>query len=183
MTAKASFTGYKWAGLETYDKDSPWHDRAYAFFVSIDWNALCQFTSKLRMDEPCIIDSQLTMGANHMIRVLKFADCTRWVARLRMPSMDPDDNTDNRNVQLQREVDCIQLIRERTTMPVPAVYGYIASADNAIGAPFMLMECLAGNVAVDLDNDVPSQHKASFYAEMANYQVNSIDPQRDSFLT
>ena len=37
----------------------------------------------------------------------------------------------------QREVDYIQLVRERAHTPVPALFGYVASADNHIGAPIM----------------------------------------------
>ena len=63
-------------------------------------------------------------------------------------------------------------MRERTDIPVPAVYGYVASAKNAIGAIFMLMECLSGNVGMDLNHDfIPSQYQEIIYAEMARFQV------------
>lgn len=67
----------------------------------------------------------------------------------------------------------MQLVKERTSVPVPAVFGYITSAKNEIGAPFMLMECLSGNVGVDLNGvEIPTQYKASLHREMARLQVD-----------
>lgn len=74
----------------------------------------------------------------------------------------------------QREVDCMLLVQERTSVPVPKVFGYASSVNNEIGAPFMLMECLPGNVAIEMEGsstDIPAQHKAAFYAAMAKFQV------------
>ena len=52
-------------------------------------------------------------------------------------------------------------MKERTTEPVPTIFGYVASARNEVGAPFMLMECLKGNVATGLKFDsVPAEHRA-----------------------
>lgn len=108
-----------------------------------------------------------------MIRIVEFKDGLRWIARFRMPPIDPDDEDGEGSVLLQREVDCIQLVKERTTMPVPVVYGYRASINDDIGAPFILMECLAGNVASDLNSSsTQPQHKLRFYVDMARYQVS-----------
>ena len=84
---------------------------------------------------------------------------------------------DEQNGLLQREVDCLQLVKERITVPVPMVFGHMASTQNEIGAPFMLIECLPGNTGGDLNHDnargVPSKYKSSFYKEMARLQVGS----------
>ena len=74
---------------------------------------------------------------------------------------------------LQREVDCIQLVRERTSVRVPTIFGYIASAKNKIGAPFILMEFFSGNVGLDLSGiTILAQYKTFFHREMARFQVN-----------
>ena len=78
---------------------------------SINWNALCQFGSKIHNDEPCTVNEQLTMGANHKVRIVEFKDDSRWIARLRMPPIDPDDEDGEGSVLFQREVDCIQLVK------------------------------------------------------------------------
>lgn len=107
-----------------------------------------------------------------MVRLINFQGGAQWIARVRMSTpMDEDEG----GRLLQREVDCIHLVKERTSVPVPTVFGYIASAKNNIGAPFMLMECLSGNVGVDLSGvEIPAQYKASFHGEMARFQVRKL---------
>ncbi|KAI9825179.1 MAG: hypothetical protein M1819_000584 [Sarea resinae] len=85
---------------------------------------------------------------------------------------DPDDAGEyNSAWLLQREVDCLRLIKERTEVPVPAIYGYSAQAGNEIGASFMLMECFMGNVGMDLNFDhIPPEYNRSFLAATARIQ-------------
>ena len=90
--------------------------------------------------------------------------------------MTTSQSEEERSRLVQGEVDCLRLVKERTTVPVPMIFGYVTSTQNEIGAPFMLMECLSGNTGVDLNrNDeahgVPLKHKPSFYEEMARLQV------------
>ena len=85
-------------------------------------------------------------------------------------------NEDEGSALLRREVDCISLVKERTSVPIPTVYGYIASAKNDIGAPFMLMGCLSGNTVVDsIGVEIPAQYKSAFQGEMAKLQVAMFD--------
>lgn len=115
-----------------------------------------------------------------MVRIICFEDRTRWIARLRMPARTPISGEKsiqdaNDALLLQREVDCLMLVKEQTSIPVPEVYGYMASPDNEIGAPFMLMECLNGNVALDLNfNHIPEEYKDKFFEAMAKIQVCSV---------
>lgn len=167
MTDKQVFKGYKWNGLSSHIEDSSYGQWVQAFLNGTNWDALCQYASKLH-HEHCTIDPQFTMGGRHMVRRVNFQDGTRWIARVRMTiSINEDEGAE----LLQREIDCMQLVKERTSVPVPKVFGYIASA-NDIGAPFMLMECLPGNVGTDLSGvEIPAQYKASFRREMARFQV------------
>lgn len=107
-----------------------------------------------------------------MVRRINFQGGTRWIARLRITTPITEEEGSR---LLQREIDCMHLVKERTSVPVPTVFGYIASVKNDIGAPFMLMECLSGNVGLDLSGvEIPAQHKASFHREMARFQVRKI---------
>lgn len=175
MASNQNFKGYRWDGLPHESEDSAYGRWTQSFMDSIDWNALCLYASKLNDGVKSAIDPKFTMGGRHMVRIINFRGGERWIARLRMTtSMDDDEQYR----LVQREVDCIQLVRERTSVPVPAVYGYVASAQNTIGAPFILMECLYGNVGMDLNHDfIPSQHKQRFYAEMARFQVCELSMQ------
>ena len=173
MTNNHQFEGYNGEALsDAYPEHSAYRRRVQSFFDNIDWNALCQFASKLNDRKDCALDPQWTIGGRHLIRIINFQDDSRWIARLRMTTSMSEDEQSG---LIQREVDCLQLVKERNVVPVPTVFGYKASARNEIGAPFMLMECLSGNIIPDLSGDtahgVPSQHKSSFYAEMARLQV------------
>ena len=65
----------------------------------------------------------------------------------------------------------MQLVKERTSVPVPTVFGYIASHENDIGGSFILMERLSSNAAVNLQHTVsiPSEHRRPFYDEVAKF--------------
>ena len=173
MSNKRVFEGYKWDGLSSYNEDSPYGQRVQKFKDRINWNAMCQYASKLHSEESCTINPQSTMGGRHLVRRIHFKGGTRWIARVRITT---PMNEDEGGHLLQREVDCMQLVKERTSVPVPTVFGYVASAKNEVGAPFMLMECLSGNVGVDLSGvEIPIQYKASFLKEMARFQVRRFD--------
>ena len=120
---------------------------------------------KLHDDEDCTFSPQFTMEGRHMVHRINFQGGTRWIARVRTTTpMNEDEGVH----LLQREVGCIQLLREGINLPLPTVFGYIASAKNDIGAPFMLMECFSGNVGVDLSAvEILAQYQASFHREMA----------------
>ena len=170
MAAKANFAGYKWNELSDYTEDHP--DKQYIQWLidRIDGDALCQHASRIHGGKTCTLDPQITMGGRHIVRILNFEDGSRWIARLRMT----DGEAEAESLLLQREVDSIQLVRERSSVPVPVVYGYDTTANNDIGAPFMLMECLAGNSAIEMNGSssyIPLEHKHAFYKNMARFQV------------
>lgn len=173
MTDTHKFEGYKWEALsDAYPEHNAYRHWVQSFFDNINWTALCRFASELNDGKDCAVDPQWTIGGRHMIRVINFQDGSRWIARLRMTTGVSEDE---QSELVQREVDCLRLVKDRSTLPVPMVFGYIASTQNEIGAPFMLMECLPGNIGPDLNGDtdhgVPSQHKSSFYTEMARLQT------------
>jgi len=83
--------------------------------------------------------------------------------------------------KLQGEMDVIALIRERTKIPVPRVFGYEFDGNNRTRVAFMLMEFLPGNVAIDADGgyeahrgQIPPQHRGSFYDAAAQVQVTPL---------
>ena len=170
MADNPKFEGYKWKGLLSHNDESAYGQWARKFLDRINWDALCEYASRLYNDENCTISPQYTMGGRHVVRRICFERGTKWIARVRITTTL---NGNEGSRLLQREVDCIQLVRERTSVPVPTIFGYNASAKNKIGAPFMLMECFSGNVGVDLSGvAIPAQCKAYFHQEMARFQVN-----------
>lgn len=135
---------------------------------SIDWDALCRYASKLHGNEACTMDPQFIMGLSSLIRIVNFASGTCWVARIRIPtSIESRNNA--LEVILQDEVHIMHLVRERTRVPVPKMFGNIADPNNEVGVSFMLIECLSGNAAINLHNRTPMtpEQKKSFYDELA----------------
>lgn len=66
----------------------------------------------------------------------------------------------------------MQLVKERTSIPIPTVYGYIADLQNDIGPPSILIECMLGrtaSAASRLEGEAPSssRQRKAFYANMA----------------
>ena len=167
MTGKPNFKGYTWA-----EQQDTFRPQGISLNSSIDWDALCRYASKLHSNETCTMDPQFTMGLSTLVRIINFASGTRWVAKVRIPS-GKGEEYDASEFILQEEVNLMQLVKERTRVPVPKVFGYIADPDNEIGGSFMLIECLSGNAAIDLHNRTPMspEQKKSFYDELAGIQV------------
>lgn len=70
------------------------------------------------------------------------------------------------------------LVRERTRIPVPRVFGYRVDDRHPVGVAFMLTEFFPGNVAIDLDGgyaahqgQIPYEHRQDFYTSVAQIQV------------
>lgn len=168
MTDKPNFKGYIWHGVRT-----TYRPEEKLFSNSIDWDALCRYASMLHDDETCTMDPQITMGGRNLVRIINFANGTRWIARFRIPSSHANENESSDRV-LQQEAHCMQLVKERTSVPVPTVFGYVAGPKNDIGGSFILMECLSGNVVTNLRDRAPMspEHRKSFYAEIARFQVS-----------
>ena len=112
------------------------------------------------------------MGGCHLVH-LRFEDGTRWIVRFQL---DPPTSASAK--QLQSEVDTMGLIRNRTKIPVPQVYGSDPYSKTGVGIPFIMMEHILGIVAMDFDGgwtahhgEIAAQHKPPFYKTMASIQV------------
>ncbi|KAI9793098.1 MAG: hypothetical protein M1816_000996 [Peltula sp. TS41687] len=165
------YTGFKWTGLSKFEDSNPYQfqQRASALLDSVNWEALCDFASKLNDGKKCTVLPPMGMGGRHMVRILKFEDGSRWIARLKLSTKDTTALGDE---MMKSEVDCLTLVKDRTTMPVPRVFGSMYKDYATIGAPVMLMECLPGNVGTDLNyRSIPAQYKSKFFEEMARCQA------------
>jgi aminoglycoside phosphotransferase (APT) family kinase protein len=80
-----------------------------------------------------------------MVRLLQFADKTRWAARVHI-TRSGYLSTKSR---LQSEIATMLFIKENSDLPVAEVFAYELDEDNPVGAPFILMELLPGSVAMD----------------------------------
>jgi hypothetical protein len=148
----------------------------------VDWKALQEFAIgvKRQFSNPdsnvtCQLSADYNMGGLHVVRRLDFQDGTSWVARLQQRKA-----TATSIQRLLQEVYTIQVIRQRTKIPVPEIIGYDASDENKVGVAFMLLEFIPADTAMDSfggwpvhKGRIPSNFKPDFYAAMAEVQVRS----------
>ncbi|KAL4983750.1 hypothetical protein BDW68DRAFT_181277 [Aspergillus falconensis] len=69
------------------------------------------------------------------------------------------------------EYSTIQLVLGKGRILTPRVHMLELEPNCPVNAPFMLMDCLPGNVGMDLDMKVPSEYKSAVFAQMAEVHI------------
>lgn len=109
-----------------------------------------------------------------MVRVIEFGDGTRWVARLQLPRLsDSETFEDVLEFKATCEYNTMLLVLQESDIPTPKVHAFEARNHSDVGASFMLMDCLAGNVGMDLVMSVAQTHKSAFFIDMARVHVST----------
>lgn len=102
------------------------------------------------------------------MRIIEFNDNVRWIARLRMRYVPQDkDTVDTERSIMECEHNTIQLVLKETRIPVPQIHAVELNPNCKVMAQFMLMDCLRGNVGMDLSMKVPPKHKKYIFSRMA----------------
>lgn len=118
----------------------------------MNWPALLDYAAEKRNGINCVLLPDIGLGVNHMVRILEFADEIRWVARLRMPPLAESTSGEVAlNTKINREFNAISLVQQKT--------------------PFMLMDCLEGNVGMDLGMEIPPEYKETALSNLAKNHV------------
>ncbi|KAI1341808.1 hypothetical protein F5Y15DRAFT_375343 [Xylariaceae sp. FL0016] len=158
---------FNW-GITDYNPDHPIREAIQA----INWVNLCHRASSLNNGLPCKPLSKTTNGLHNLVRILQFSDNTRWIARIHLRRSPTD------SAKLRAEVDVMQLIKDQCSLPVPQVFAYEVDENNPISAPFILMEYLLGNTAMDAaggyevhKGQIPLAHRQNFYRSVAECHV------------
>lgn len=170
--SEENFSGYQWRYFSSL-QEGPSRSRAELFLGTVDWLALAACATKAREGIHCSILPNIGLGHNHMVRIIEFTDGVRWVARLRMPSLRSNDNSykDISEPEKLCEFNTIALIQQRTDISTPRVHLFEPRSDSSVKAPFMLMDCLEGNVGMDLSMRIPPEHNHTFLRELAHIHV------------
>ncbi|KAJ5273607.1 hypothetical protein N7478_008732 [Penicillium angulare] len=118
----------------------------------------------------CTIDTtRFTSGACNIVVALSFSDGLQWVARIQLPLIDENDDSESVETSLLSEVATMQLIRAKSTIPIPSVFGYDASPKN-IGYRYILMEALPGHALTSrMAVSIPDEYKEEFAARLAGH--------------
>ncbi|KAF2489588.1 hypothetical protein BU16DRAFT_597006 [Lophium mytilinum] len=175
-----STVGFRWNVFSTIPEGMALRTRAEAALGDTNWDALLEYASKLRDGTECKLLTDIGMGANHMIRVIEFDDGKRWVARVHMPYSMYDGSIkmvwDDAKETFDNEVVILNLIRESSNIPVPAIYAHETADTVGVQAPFILMECVEGNVGTDIFDDktfeaFPDERKDTLFDSVAEVHV------------
>ena len=138
-----------------------------------NWDALIECASVLNEGRICKLLPNMNNGGVNLVRVLEFDNQDRWIARVQLRH-----STAASAMALQCEVDTMALVRERTKIPIPKVFGY-ATSNEAMGSAFVFMELLPGNAAMDEDGGyevhrgkIPRHKRDGFHEQVAQSQVS-----------
>ena len=188
-----------WRNASKYEEGGLLHSRALAFEKHIKWDRLREIAVALRGGTACQIGENYSMGHFNMVRALIFSDGTKWVARLRLPELKEffggrEGLSAARSMESEvatmkflryassassNDVKICDQDRLKIDIPVPEVFHYDASPENEVGAPYILMSYINGNVASEqrlaLKSPIgqfgtPSQD-SNFRKQMARIQV------------
>lgn len=92
---------------------------------------------------PCTVCLKPLVGSYHILFPLDFLDGVRWI--LKVPETGHPDRFDDIAARaLKSEAMTMRLLKRDTGIPVPEVFGFDASFDNALDSPFILMEFIQG---------------------------------------
>lgn len=139
----------------------------------MNWAALLEHAAGKRNGISCILLPDIGLGYNHMVRIIQFSDGNQRVARLRLPPLVEGNHCgDALETSGIREFSTICLVRQRTHIPISVIHAIEERSDCKVNAPFMSMDCLQGNVGMDLGMSVPPQYKKAFLRELARIHVS-----------
>ncbi|CAH0055826.1 unnamed protein product [Clonostachys solani] len=167
-----SFSGYKWTYFSSLNA-GPIRSRAESFLDAVKWPRLLEYASKQRNGANASILPAIGLGGNHMVRIIEFNDGVRWVARLQLPPL-PDSGSFEGSLEAKSscEFNTIRLLTKTSAIPTPVIHAFEPGRDSGVNAPFFLMDCLEGNVGMDLGMDIPTAHKKNFFKELAKIHVD-----------
>ncbi|KAI1121236.1 kinase-like domain-containing protein [Nemania abortiva] len=136
-----------------------------------NWDRICERASSIK-GLPCRPLNKITNGLHNLVRLLEFSDSTQWIARISLYRSDTVSKT------LRGEVDVMHLVKARSKLPVPRVFAYEIDENNPIGVPYILMEFIPGNTAMDAaggyqvhQGRIPRDHRQVFYRSVAECHV------------
>ncbi|KAJ6109131.1 Aminoglycoside phosphotransferase [Penicillium sp. IBT 16267x] len=118
---------------------SPISKRDIFTYADFDLQGLCRQASMLRGGVSCACDpdQRPASGSFNWAIFISFDDRVRWV--FRSPHPRPFMPMEMGIKLLASEAATLRYLRAHSNIPVPEVYDYCASSDNAIGIPFIFM--------------------------------------------
>jgi hypothetical protein len=147
----------------------------------VHWPGILEIVRSIR-SVPCRL-GKLNFGGVNMVRQIVFNDDVTWIVRIPMPrriiandggfTIETVDEywTDEHAREMQKEVFTMMYIRDHSDIHVPEIFDFNVTANNSLGASYILMECVHGNSIMDLAAEVPEHHIEKPHAAIAKFQV------------
>ncbi|KAH8882420.1 kinase-like protein [Thozetella sp. PMI_491] len=114
----------------------------------MDWDALLDIAKAESKDDGCQYQENLHEGGRHRVRRL-FLPKTGKLWLVRVPIQSPW--TEGARLHMESEIATMIYISRYTDIPVPKVFHYNTRTEgNPVKVPYILMECIEGNILPDL---------------------------------
>ncbi|QKX54434.1 uncharacterized protein TRUGW13939_01520 [Talaromyces rugulosus] len=156
-----------WPSFQHLGRESDHVKKIEEVLAKADFAYLCSKAIEYRENKEnkpslqCSVDTtRFTSGAFNVVVALDFSDSVQWIARILLSQSTANDSDDESlSASLLSEVATMKLVREKTKIPVPLVFGYEVSK-NPLGYSYVLMEALPGNVLPSrFATSVPNEYK------------------------
>ncbi|KAG5650543.1 hypothetical protein H0H81_011872 [Sphagnurus paluster] len=99
---------------------------------------------------PITVHTPPLWGAYNLAYPITLPDGRKWLARIPFPEYFDQPS-------MESAMCTLRLICEKTTIPIPTIHAYDTSSENALGAPYILMDFAEGvsldSVWLDIDDD------------------------------
>ncbi|EAU30517.1 predicted protein [Aspergillus terreus NIH2624] len=140
---------------------------------------LCSWISTFHACKlPCRLEGGFLNGSYNVCQKFVFEDGASWILRLPRVSSINSQYADEKTIM---EVEALDIIHEKTTIPVPEIRAWGRSGDNPLGlGPFMIMDFLSG-LSLDevftegksrfLKEDISPEDITIIYRQMANFSL------------
>lgn len=152
---KSTSFNFRWTG-DYCDEESE------LTYVHTNWDALKMVVKTLSGGRECEYEGRYHEGGRHIVRRLLFVDRgDQWLARVpimqTLPTLSGEDGAlewtwgEKEKHEMESEIATMAYVRKHTQIPIPKVFGYNSRlAENPVNFPYILMECMKGNVYHEL---------------------------------
>lgn len=127
----------------------------------------------LNLAIPLSITTPKVSAAYHTIYILSTPPQTEYVLRVCYPMLP--------SIKTKNEVAILSWVNRNTKIPVPEVFAYSSSADNALGQEYVLLSKEEGETLSDIYTELDEQEKVGvvdqlidFLLELHSFEWNSI---------
>ncbi|KAJ7490835.1 kinase-like domain-containing protein [Mycena latifolia] len=115
-------------------------------------------------------------GGYNTVGILTFDDGTDIIVRLSGSGTGQDDTMPTADLEQRflSEVATLRYVKKNTTIPVPEVYHAVSTADNPVGARYMLMQRIPGQLLISHWMQFSAEERRKVVAQLADFQAQLL---------